>query len=214
MWGFSLLEVLHQMVDVDSPGRPPAYSEAHALKALEIIGSRLGVGRQQLASEVCLGEGTVRTLIRRMRALDLVDVSRGGMTLTEKGRELVESLGGMLRSRAFPEHQITVGPVNHAVLIKRVASRVRRGIEQRDAALMAGALGATTLVLAGGRLMMPGMGEEVDPHVSELVFKILSPEEGDAIIIGSARTRVVAEIGALSASLKLLEEALSSVDEK
>jgi len=206
LWGFSLLEVLHQMVDVDSPGRPPAYSEAHAFKALEIIGSRLGVGRQQLASEVGLGEGTVRTLIRRMRALALVDVSRGGMTLTEKGREFFESLRGMIRSRAFPEHQITVGPVNHAVLIKGAASRVRRGIEQRDAALMAGALGATTLVLAAGRLMMPGMGEDVDPYVSELVFEILSPEEGDAVIIGSASTPVVAEIGALSASLKLLEE--------
>jgi hypothetical protein len=201
------------MVNANSYGRSPAYSEAHAFKALEILGSRVGVGRQQLASDMCLGEGTVRTLIRRMRAFDLVDVSRGGMTLTEKGRELVESLRGMLRSRGFPEHQITVGPMNHAVLIKGAASRVRRGIEQRDAALMAGALGATTLVLAGGLLMMPGMGENVDPYVSELVFEILSPEEGDAIIIGSASTPIVAEIGALSASLKLLEEFLRIVDE-
>jgi hypothetical protein len=208
----SVLAVLRQIVDADSPGRSPAYSEAHAFKALEIIGSGIGVGRQQLASEICLGEGTVRTLIRRMRAFGLVDVSRGGMTLTDRGGALIESLRGILTSRAFPEDQITVGPVNHAVIVKGAANQVRRGIEQRDAALMAGALGATTLVLVGGRLVMPGMGEEVDPCVGELVFELLDPEEGDAIIIGSAGTSIVAEIGALSAALELLEEVLRGAD--
>jgi DNA-binding MarR family transcriptional regulator len=207
-----VLAVLRQMVDADSPGRPSSYSEAHAFKVLEIIGSRLGVGRQQLAAEVCLGEGTVRTLIRRMRALGLVDVSRGGMTLTDRGWELLKSLRGLILSKAFLETQITVGSVNHAVLVKGAANHVRRGIEQRDAALMAGALGATTLILVGGRLVMPGIGEEVEQDVSELVLQLLGPEDGDAIIIGSAKSSVSAEMGALSAALELLKEASGGAD--
>jgi hypothetical protein len=72
-------------ISEERPGGIPAFLEAHVLKALELISSGEGIGRQQLAREIRLGEGTVRTLIRRMREQNLLETSRGGMRLTPRG---------------------------------------------------------------------------------------------------------------------------------
>lgn len=200
------LRVLRQISRKTAPGRPPAFSEAHALKALELIGSGQGIGRQQLSRELDLGEGTIRTLIRRMKEMGLVNTSRGGMSLTGRGKRALGGFRGLLRSTEFPETPITVGSHNHSVLVRGAAGRVRKGVEQRDAALIAGARGATTLLCTGGRLKIPGMELDLDPATREYILERLRPDEGDAIIIGSADDALDAELGAKSAALKLLEE--------
>ena len=200
------LSVLRQVVAKLAPGRPPAYSLAHALMGLELIGAGLGVGRQQLARELRLGEGTIRTMVSRMRGLGLVNASRGGMSLTEKGREILAELDDVMSTSKIPETSLTVGSENYAVLIKCASAKVRLGIEQRDAALISGALGATTLVYEGGNLRMPGTTEELDPETSQLILDDLGPGDGDVIIIGSSVDAFLAELGAKAAALKLLQD--------
>ena len=80
------------------------------------------------------------------------------------------------------------------------------GIEQRDAALIAGALGATTLICKGGGLLIPGTSEKLDPEINRLILTRLSPGEGDAIIVGSSDDPYLAELGAKSAALELLRD--------
>lgn len=191
-----------------APGRPPAYSEAHALKALELIGSQRGIGRQQLSRKLELGEGTIRTLIRRMKKADLIEVSRGGMMLTSRGRETLSDLARHISTCELPETRITVGPINCAVLVKGAIGNVGSGVEQRDAALIAGAEGATTLVYEGGKLLMPGTEVEIDPLTENYVLEKLNPIDGDVVIIGTASSQLDAEIGAKSAALKLLEKTI------
>ncbi len=200
------LSVLRQVVAKLAPGRPPAYSLAHALMGLELIGAGLGVGRQQLARELRLGEGTIRTMVSRMRGLGLVNASRGGMSLTEKGRKVLAELADVMSTSEIPETSLTVGSENYAVLVKCASAKVRLGIEQRDAALISGALGATTLVYEGGNLRMPGTAEDLDPETSQLVLGDLGPGEGDVIIIGSSVDAFLAELGAKAAALELLQD--------
>ena len=200
------LSVLRQVVAKLAPGRPPAYSLAHALMGLELIGAGLGVGRQQLARELRLGEGTIRTMVSRMRGLGLVNASRGGMSLTEKGQEVLAELAEVMSTSEIPETSLTVGSENYAVLVKCASAKVRLGIEQRDAALISGALGATTLVYEGGKLRMPGTAEDLDPETSQLILGDLSPGEGDVIIIGSSVDAFLAELGAKAAALMLLQD--------
>ncbi|MDH5199458.1 MAG: hypothetical protein OEW93_01105 [Candidatus Bathyarchaeota archaeon] len=105
----------------------------------------------------------------------------------------------------FPETNITVGSRNYAVLVRDAGGSVDKGIEQRDAALIAGADGATTLVYDGEKLVMPGVEVEVDPSTAKHILDAFKPCRGDVVIIGSARDPLDAEIGAKSAALRLLE---------
>ncbi len=198
------LGILREIAGKLAPGRPPAYNEAHALMGLEAIGSGLGIGRQQLSRELGLGEGTMRTLVGRMKALGLVETSRGGMRLTRDGAAALESLGDLFWGCSLSTLPITVGPINYAVLIRGAASKIKAGIEQRDAAIIAGASGATTLVLDDRGLRMPGMEEPLDESVRSLIMEELGPSQGDAIIIGSSDEPILAEMAAKSAALKLL----------
>ena len=198
------LAALKQVTDVEVVGRTPAFLEAHVLKALELIGAG-SIGRGQLAKELRLGEGTIRTLVGRLKGLGLLSTSRGGMTLTESGREILSGFHELLMSTDVPETTMTVDSRNHAVLVYGAAKVVRKGIEQRDVALMAGAKGATTLVREAGRLLMPGMEDPTDPTVIEYIEEAMNPANGDVVIIGSSDDAFLAEIGAKSAALKLLQ---------
>ena len=205
MKGLKARDVLREIAGKVAPGRPPAYTKAHALIGLELIGAGLGVGRQQLSRELRLGEGTIRTMVNRMRGLGLVDASRGGMSLTEEGRGVLEELNETTSTSEIPETPLTVSSKNYAVLVKGASASVSLGIEQRDAALIAGALGATTLIYDGENLLMPGTSEELDPETSRLIIATLSPRQGDVIIIGSSGDWHLAELGAKAAALELLD---------
>jgi hypothetical protein len=203
--GLKAGDVLREIAGKVAPGRPPAYTQAHALIGLELIGAGLGVGRQQLSRELRLGEGMIRTMVNRMRGLGLVDASRGGMSLTEEGRGVLDELNEAISTSEIPETPLTVGSKNFAVLVKGASASVSLGIEQRDAALIAGALGATTLVYDGENLLMPGTSEELDPETRRRILASLSPREGDVIVIGTSSDRHLAELGAKAAALKLLD---------
>lgn len=198
------LATLKQITDVEVVGRTPAFLAAHVLKTLEILDAG-SMGRGQLARELRLGEGTTRTLVGRMKGHGLISTSRGGMALTDSGREVLSGLQELLISSVLSETTMTVGSRNHAVLVYGAARFVKKGIEQRDVALMAGAKGATTLVHEDGGLKMPGMEAPLDPKMIEHIEEAMNPSNGDVVIIGSSDDAFLAEIGAKSAALKLLE---------
>jgi predicted transcriptional regulator len=196
--------IIRQISEEPGSGRVPSFNDAHVLKALNLIESSDGLGRQQLSRELGLGEGTVRTLIRRLRNEGLIDTSRRGMTLSEDGLVILSSLKLVLKDIQMLKTPITVGPMNHAILVKGGGRNVKRGIEQRDAAIIVGAKGATTLVHEGGELKMPGIEMDLDPAALDEISGRLVPEEGDAVVIGTADDPLLAEIAAISAALVLL----------
>jgi hypothetical protein len=103
-----------------------------------------------------LGEGAARTLIERLKAQGLIAVDRAGCALTKKGEEAWHALHAVFpRKTAIGRSKLTLGSFNVAILVKEGAGKVRSGMEQRDAALIAGAKGATTLQYSSGRLMVP-----------------------------------------------------------
>lgn len=198
------LEVLARVSSKIFAGRTPAYNEAHVLKALETLGSSQGVGRQELARMMGLGEGVVRTLVRRLRAEGLIETSRRGMRLSDRGLQVLSEIKNYMSSMELPETKITIAPYNHAILVKGAAGLIRRGVEQRDMAIKVGGSGATTLIYRDGRLHMPGVEMEVPVEIQMKLLKGLDVEEGDVIIIGAGETPLTAEIGAKAAALDLL----------
>ena len=199
------IETLKNASGKSSTGATSSFTPAHVLIALEGISLGKSIGRQKLSRRLRLGEGMMRTLVRRLKALDLIETSRGGMSLTPVGESLLNELNGVIKAADFPPTPITVGVANFAVLVKGAASKVKRGIEQRDAAIMVGAQGATSLIMQDGRLRMPGMDETIGAEIERIIQERMELFEGDAIIIGSSDDLFLAEIGAKSAALILLE---------
>ncbi|HWY35324.1 MAG TPA: DUF4443 domain-containing protein, partial [Nitrosopumilaceae archaeon] len=99
---------------------------------------------------------------------------------------------------------IALGKFNYAVLVKDIAYNVGSGIEQRDAAIKLGAVGATTLIFKNDRLLMTDTQEDLlrnNPKIHSLIIKKLVPSDNDVIIIGSSDNKRTAELAAKSAAL-------------
>jgi hypothetical protein len=202
------LEVISKVAGKIAPGRSPSFAEAHVMKALEEISVQESVGRLTLSKDLRLGEGETRTLVKHLKNEGLIDVSKSGISLSASGKRLLSSLRTLVSEEIeMPSSPLTVGPFNVAVRVTGMKDSIKFGLEQRDAAIMAGAKGATTLVFTENKLTIPGTGEDVsksDPSIPPTLSK-LSLNEGDVIIIGSSDEKIRAELGAKTAALELLK---------
>jgi len=176
-----------------------------------VIGGEGPIGRIELSRRLGLGEGAVRTIIKHLTARNFVDPAKEGCVLTPLGMTLYKSLRSKL-SEIHPVNarQLSLDRANAAVLIRNSGVLVRRGIEQRDAAIRAGASGACTLVYRNGKLSMPkGEREESSLTSSDLLFedlrKLFAPQEGDVIIIVGAPSIGLAEHAAMASALSILD---------
>jgi predicted transcriptional regulator len=203
------LKVIERIAGKIAPGRSPSFNEAQVVKALEIIFSCGYVGRARLSKELGLGEGATRTFLRHARNEGIIECSRHGIRLSECGKKLFSGLRSRISEGIeVPTSPLTVGPFNIAVLVRDTAHRVKMGVEQRDAALRAGAVGATTLVFSRGRLAMPSSEEDVFKGISsthKMLVSKLKPRGNDVVIVGSGENRKSAELGAKMAALELLK---------
>jgi predicted transcriptional regulator len=200
--------VIERVASKIAPGRAPSFNEAQVVKALEIISAYGTVGRIRLSRELGLGEGATRTLLKHLKKEGLTRGSRRGIAFSEYGKKLFSNLRSKISEGIeVPNSHLTVGPFNLAVLVRDTAHTVRRGVEQRDTAIKAGALGATTLIFSRNKLTMPSSEEDVFKGISsvhDMLVSKLSPKENDVIVIGSGENKASAEIGAKMAALKLL----------
>jgi len=205
-----ILKVVEKVAGKIAPGRSPLFTEAHVIKALEEISAQKGVGRLKLSKELQLGEGAARTLVKHLKNEGLIEISKLGISLSERGRKLFSNLRTTISEQIdVPSSPLTLGVFSVGILVKGKANAVKYGLEQRDAAVMAGAKGATTLIFSKSKLIMPNVCEEDifkgNVAIRNLLLSKLKPKEGDAIIIGSADEKTKAEFGAKMAALQLLK---------
>ncbi len=199
---FKLL--LRRVAEKTVPGRSPSYGEAQILIALEIT-SEGDIGRAALGTRLGVGEGVVRTLIKRLISEGLVDVSTKGISTSKKGQKLLKEAHAVIAAGVEAQStEDTIGDYNYALLIRGAASRVRFGLEQRDAALLAGARGATTIVFRNGMMSIPGMERTPAQSLLQFLEETFRLAEGDAVVIGTGDNAIDAETGAYSAALTLV----------
>jgi hypothetical protein len=157
--------------------------------------------------KVNLKEGPAKTLIRRFEQNGLVvRVGNIGHVLTPKGKEW----NGKVRAWIVDFKEVNAPSISltestYGIQLRGFSTLVESGIEQRDHALLAGAIGATTLVFERGALKVPSVSDKVldKNSVKELLseFKL---QEGDILIVGMGRTPPEAQRGAFNAALSLL----------
>jgi len=204
-----LKKFLESLLEEKAPGPYPSFSVYHLIKALELVAKTGQVGRGKLAEELKIGEGATRTLIERLKTANLIAVSKKGCSPTEKGKKIWNKFESILPQKTNLErNELALADCTVAVHVRGGGGKVRTGIEQRDAAIIAGAKGATTLVFKGEKLIMPNISEDVSqdfPIAHRQITALLKLRENDAVVIGSADTWSRAEYGALAAAWTLIE---------
>ncbi len=204
----SIKFVLEKLVPEKTVGPSPAFTVFDAIKMLETIAESGSIGRGLLSEKLGLGEGTTRTLISRLKKAQLMTTSRKGCALTEKGTKVWTQIKAFIPIIVkIEDNELTFAANNVATIVKNRAIKVHKGLEQRDAAVRAGASGATTLVYKGGKIILPTLSDDVSkdyPKAFRQILQLMNPKENDAVIISCGTTLKAAEYGALAASWTLL----------
>jgi hypothetical protein len=192
-----------------APSRMLSFELVHIFKVFQLLDKNGHISRTLLCQELALGEGSVRTLVKHLKMQNLVRSTNGGTRLTEKGKALSSELLQSIPSEGnMPKCSIALGKFNYVVLLRNYGFAIKSGIEQRDAAIKMGALGATTLLYKDRKFVMPGAYNnnknslQIESHVANLLVDKLKPEENDVIIIGSDdQNSRIAEFAAKNAAL-------------
>ena len=158
---------------IDHPGNPwflssrpileegptPKFSLFHVWKTYDIINEKGPIGRKALSQTLGIGEGSTRTILDKM-------IREGSVENTKLGRcsptgESSSSAMSGITAAPVKIDGLTISTQDCAVLVKGMADRIGTGYEQRDEAVRAGAVGATTLIVRNGKLLFPG--DKIEP---------------------------------------------------
>jgi len=204
-----LKKFLERIVSEKAPGPSPTFTIFHIIQAIEIMAQK-PIGRSKLAEELKIGQGAIRTLIERLKAAKLITISKAGCTLTHKGLNFWREYKSIFKEKTeIEKNELAIASYNFAILVKNSGHKIKSGVEQRDAAIVAGAKGATTIVMKHGRLLIPAVSENIDrdfPQAASQISDLLKPQENDVVIIASADEPSKAEYGVLAAAWTLINE--------
>jgi predicted transcriptional regulator len=203
----SFKTALERLTREKAAGPSPTFSVFDLFSAIETVDTRT-IGRNKLAEELEIGDGVVRTILRRLTDAKLIETSKAGCSLTNEGMRLWKECSRILRKARISKNELSPTEYGFAVLIKNGGSKVKSGIEQRDAAILLGTKSVTTIVFSKGRLIIPSVSENVAkdfPNAARQVIRLFGPEENDAIIVSSAESSKKSRYSALAAAWTLLD---------
>ena len=203
----SLKKFLTQIAGKKAPGPSTTFTIFHVFYSLELL-SQTSLGRNKLAEKLNVGDGAVRTIISRLRDAGLIEISKEGCRLTEKGLETWRQIEEVFPKRiVIPRFELAPSEFNFAFLVKKSGQKVKSGIDQRDAAIIAGARKALVIVFKDGHLRIESVSDCLEkqyPKAASMIFKELMPEDDDVIIVAGAETALKAKRGAFAASWSLV----------
>jgi predicted transcriptional regulator len=203
----TLKKFMQQIAGKKAPGPSTTFTIFHVFYALELM-SQKSLGRNKLAEKLNVGDGAVRTIISRLREAGLIDTSKEGCSLTKKGFEIWQQFEEIFPKRIeIPRSELATSEFNFAFLVKRSGEKVKSAIDQRDAAIIAGARKALVIIFKGGHLCIESVSDCLErqyPGAASQILKELEPQEDDVIIIAGADTSLKAKRGAFAASWSLI----------
>ena len=203
----SLKKFMQQIAGKKAPGPSTTFTIFHVFYALELMAQK-HLGRNKLAEKLGVGDGAVRTIISRLVDSGLVEISKEGCNLTKKGLEIWGQFKEIFPKRVeIPKSELTGSEFNFAFLVKDSGQKVGSGIDQRDAAIIAGARKALVIVDRDGHLSIKSVSDCIEqqyPKAANLLFEELKPQNNDVIIIAGADSLLKAKRGAFAASWSLI----------
>ena len=203
----SLKKFIQGIARKKAPGPSTTFTVFHVFYALELM-SQKPIGRNKLAKKLNVGDGAVRTIISRLRDAGLIETSKEGCNLTKKGADVWGLFEQVFPKRVeIAKSELNQSDNNFAFLVKNAGQKVRSGIDQRDAAIIAGARTALVIVFKDGHLRIESVSDCIEkeyPTAANQILKELNPKDNDVIIVASADSALKAKRGAFAASWSLI----------
>ena len=199
------IEILQNIVSRKGSSKVLTFSTPHVFKALQLLGEDKYVSRATFGREIRLGEGAVKTLVSHLKEVSIIESTKSGSFLTEKGKRTVKQLQKKVPFECeIKKCRLVSGKHNHAIILKDYAYAIKSGLEQRDYAIMYGSSGCITILFKKNTFMFPS--EDTDCFANDQktkydIIEKLHPENGDVIIISSSDDPFVAEISAKNSVL-------------
>ncbi len=190
-------------------GPSESFDHVHVGLLIYYLGERAPKSRSQIAKFLGLGEGSVRTILKRLAGASLIKVTKEGAFLSDRGSELFKELKSVFPvitegSRGL----LSLNGSTVIVLAKSMEGKVSRGIEQRDMAIRYGAKGAMTLTYRNGHFEIPGEAGDCETLFPSgdwsRIRGSVHPEDGDVILVCGSDKIQNAYLGCFSAALTLL----------
>ncbi len=203
----TLKKFIQEVAGKKAPGPSTTFTVFHIFYALELLAQK-PLGRNKLAEKLEVGDGAVRTIIGRLREAGLIEISKEGCSLTEKGMETWRQFEEIFPKRVeIPKTELSTSAFNQAFLVKNSGHKVKSGIDQRDAAIIAGARKALVIVSRSGHLRIESVSESLEkdyPKAASLILKQIAPQDNDVVIIAGGDSMLKAKRGAFAASWSLI----------
>jgi predicted transcriptional regulator len=204
----TLKKLITEVAGKKAPGPSTTFTVFHIFYALELMAQK-PLGRNKLAEKLSVGDGAVRTIINRLRDYSLIDTTKEGCILTQKGNEVWRQFEQVFPKRLkIEKSELATTDYNFAFLVKGAGHRVKSGIDQRDAAIIAGARKAMVIVVKNNALSIESVSDNIEklyPKAANEIHQDFAPQENDVIIIAGAESALKAKRGAFAASWSLID---------
>lgn len=204
----SFINELRNIVTRRYPGPPEYFDYVHVALMIYFLGENAPKSRLELSKFLGVGEGSVRTILKRLKENLMINITKEGVFLSEKGFDLFKKF-----KKVFPLlvedtiYSLAPAKFNVTILAKNMREKVFQGIEQRDQAIKYGAKGAITILYEKGKFIFPNTKESVEELYPSMFWsKIRSlgkPVDGDVLIICFAEEQQKAYLGCFAAALTL-----------
>jgi predicted transcriptional regulator len=193
-----------KIIEVPQFGPMFRFSDASIYWALYTLSDGKRLGRKKLAETVGIGEGSMRRIIDTLKEWNFILVKQTGITITKAGQTFLNKIP--IRVISIDLGDSTIGAHSQSVLVMGVGDKVHNGMQQRDAGIKVGATGCTTVVIRDGVLMIPPDWnlDEKDPELAYKIRKETGITKDDAIIVGSADTKMLAIEAAINAAFEMI----------
>jgi len=187
----------------------PSYKIPHILFCIMIIGKESkGIGRYRIRKEINLGEGSIKTLLNRLKEEDIIKVDKNrqkGHIITKTGKKIFQGLEKLI---SFPqklvntENKFVVGKIAYYSIINQenIKDNLGPSINQRDEAIKIGGTGATCLTFDGTQKFEFSDGISINLPIEQKQLK-----KGDILIIGAGNSKSDAILATYAAAISILE---------
>ncbi|MBI2655760.1 DUF4443 domain-containing protein [Candidatus Woesearchaeota archaeon] len=178
-------------------GNTPNYNSIDILRCFLRLGGN--IGREKLAKELELGEGTIRTILDILKSKNFISSTKKGHFLSSRGsHEFDKIIHSISMPDAFTEKALYPEYKKIGVHVKN-APPLKHTYKLRDIAVKNGAEGAIILKF-DGRLYAPEAGVRQNFGKLEEQFDFSS---GDVLVVGFSNDKRGAENGALAAAVEI-----------
>lgn len=179
-------------------GPMPRFGIEHLVYTMMILRGGVRTSRHVLAERLDLGEGSIRSVIRQLKGIGMIDVSRRGVVLTAKGESFLDDLGLLFIPVVSAKGK---GVFLVATVVKGGADRMGNGMDPLYAAIRAGAEDVSVYVIRNG--VMPV--QEYMPDFENGRFDVSLCDdagEGDAIVLCGSPSERTARLAAVAACMR------------